>query len=390
MRRRLTSVLVLAVMSGAACAQDGPRATHTLVDPARGYADVAVLRLEGGDLVHAGIAGRERRVPIEALAALTPLDRVRASVSPDRERGVVAIELVDGTSSPGVLVTGDDPDAIVADLPGLGARSIALERLAVVRFAEGHDAAVALRSVSSERAGEDRVLLTNGDVLGGFVLTIDGEGVQIETDGRVQSLGVDLVSGVVLANPAEPAVYPLVGLRDGRVLALTAAEGTLSIAPERVRATDLAWIASSASRVTAIAGLAGEVTQPGPRRRWVPGARVRSPETSPGGLGEIVLRGPQTWSVPLPAWSAGGQSGGRVGLRLSVPASDWSDLRVRVRTGGDVLADLTLSGRGERSRDLLVDVPPGARSIEFEVGEGRYGPVRDELRIALGFLAPAE
>ncbi|MEM7628923.1 MAG: hypothetical protein AAF356_05820 [Planctomycetota bacterium] len=384
--------LLLAGATALSGAQDAPRATHTLLDAQRGYLDITLRSIDDGALVHSGVGGRDRRVDLSDVLALVPAhaqagDAPSAPLAPDIENGTVVFELTDGSRAAGVLLAPGD-DTVLARVAGLGERGLPIGSLALVRVDQAGDAKLTQLRSSTE-AGEnsdDRVLLRNGDVVEGFVLALGAGGVEIDTDGRVRTIALELVAGIAFANPATSSAVPLAGLADGRVVAI-GVDAPLAVPAGSIEPGELVWLAAPGERVTALATLAAlepRPPEPGLRRRWVPETAIASPRDTPGGLGEIVLNGPQRWTLDLPTSGVPR----RLGLRVGVPDSPWSDLRLTLRTAETVLADLSLSGAGERARDLLLDLPPGARTLTFEIGEGRFGPVRDELRIRLGHLAP--
>ncbi len=93
--------------------------------------------------------------------------------------------------------------------------------------------------VRAEAAGDDRVLLTNRDILAGIVLEIDSEGVVLETPDGQARLSHDRVAAVAIVGgdaPAADGVRARLDIVDGSRLMLT----SMNWAGEGIKATALA------------------------------------------------------------------------------------------------------------------------------------------------------
>ena len=135
-----------------------------------------LLSLPDGVVVRE-VGGAKRHVPARDLV------RISTTVRPwGRTRNDVTLRMVDGDTLSGRIVQGDD-ESVVLDTQGLGRVHVpldVLERLDTARaFQLAYRESVAWLD-RSRRNDTDRILLTNGDVVEGFLTAIGVEGVSIE------------------------------------------------------------------------------------------------------------------------------------------------------------------------------------------------------------------
>jgi len=241
---------VVSIAAGAACAQNSWR----LIGRDLGEERVELTRLEGGVVSFVDASGRARERALSDLVAavheLPPPERTPRELpwitrqlqrfTPGRDgdgtEGVSAfvgrLELVDGQVWVGTLLSADGQSLswFVEDSVVM---SVALDR---VRAASVHG------SIDGARVGwdgiDDRVVLGNGDVLDGFVDEI-GERVRVETEGRVVTLPMDRVAGVLLANPTVAPVGMVLRTTGGSVFAVSEIEISLTGKVRAVAARDV-------------------------------------------------------------------------------------------------------------------------------------------------------
>ncbi|MDQ7012716.1 MAG: hypothetical protein Q9O74_02330 [Planctomycetota bacterium] len=390
---------VVSIAAGAACAQN----SWQLIGRDLGEERVELTRLEDGVVSFVDASGRARERALSDLVAavheLPPPERTPRELpwitrqlqrfTPDRDGSgdgddpdglpgfVGRLELVDGQVWVGTLLSADGQSLswFVEDSVVI---SVALDR---VRSASIHG------SIDGARVGwdgiDDRVVLGNGDVLDGFVDEI-GERVRMETGGRVVSLPMDRVAGVLLANPpiaAEGMVLRTVG---GSVLAVDAIEISLTGRVRAVAARDGGTVEmvfggeEALSLVVAPDGVGAlgliepaEVVGPGGMSGGDGLAMVVDEAL---GFDGFVLRGPVVvrWALPRPAR--------RFAVRATLPPAMWA--------WGDCEVVVLMGDGTEAARERLwadrpsveINVPLGGMAgMSIAIESGSSGPVQDRV-----------
>ncbi len=249
------------------------------------------------------------------------------------------------------------------------------------------------------RGGQDLVVLDNGDVIRGMVLSI-GDVVEIEGDSGTVRVDRESVRRVGLVNP-ESALPPVrVWFSSGSVLGarVFGGGGGSSWSLEAVRPTvedgaleDLGRVTISdggavlvgvefaPGRLVAFSSLEVGGYEPEGGRRWTLGP-MGYPGGSRLGLEDVVFSGPMAAEFVLPAGAV------RVSgvFRPGDQAGAWLDCRVRVEQGGEILWE----GRIQRStggEEFVVDVD-GGQALTVRVMAGAYGPVDDRVVLGLGWV----
>ena len=129
----------------------------------------------GGAVLRRG--SDEQRIATQDLVRITALELVR----PSQPRGMT-LTLTGGDRLRGRLVDAHD-DTLVLETEDLGRLTLRLEAVRKIDSAEAASPAYqgSVAWLDRQRfAGDDRVLLTNGDLLEGFVTAVDKDGVSIE------------------------------------------------------------------------------------------------------------------------------------------------------------------------------------------------------------------
>ncbi len=123
-----------------------------------------------------------------------------------RTPGSVRLELAGGDLLFGRVV-GSEADLLDFDSPSLGPIRVPLDRIVAWKTPAADDPRLrsAVEALTDrERDDVDALLLTNGDVLRGFVATIDRDGFVIETDAGRSRVGHAAVAAVAMV-PVDPA-----------------------------------------------------------------------------------------------------------------------------------------------------------------------------------------
>jgi hypothetical protein len=358
---------------------------------------VEITQLEAGTLLFVDEAGRSGKAAVADLLALInarpPAERPArelpwitrqlevfgeptATAAPDAAPFVGELELADGQRWVGTLVSSraESLSWLVEDSLVLDASLDSL-RAAAINAPIGDARA-------SWGAVDDRLILTNGDIVDGFVASI-GPTVRIETPAGDTETPIDRVAGLLLANPATDPTGAIVHTQRGSIIAVTSlaitatghcsAEvngeslvGGLGIRTSELRAVDLA-----PGDYIGLASLPPHaVTAPGGTSPTAP-RTVTDPTL---GVDSLELQGPVRvdWVLPRPA--------ARFAATAALPPAMWAwgDCEVVVRTA---------DGREVQRERLSADHPEAALRVplggqtgfSIEIEQGRAGAVQDRI-----------
>lgn len=360
-------------------------------------------------------SGIERRIGVERVIAViasdpsadpglgvggyTPASRRRPPTSEQIEamlagRSSGLLVTTDGQRFPGTLrpraASGHDggQDVLRWVHPLRGEFECSLDRAAGVWFSLATQGEVVIGAAPSQ----DELRLANGDTLRGLVASLDGSSASVEVDRAVQTVPIEMVSGVILANPRVPITGACVWLGDGTVVNVSAvsagrAQDALSITPVlgamawEVGIGDVrAWtpaaerlVPLSLIRPSGVRALGGRVhTDP-------PGVVPNDDDLTLAGAAvleasDLVLPGPMEVVYEMPT--------GASRLAFSAALEDengaWGD------------AELVVMSEGvERSRARLTESEPvsavnaivGAGPLTLRLEAGKYGPVKCRVRL---------
>ena len=352
----------------------------------------------GGGGVWSSSAGRGE-APMRALRARGRMGRTGELVLVDGQRvpGEPAGWGGGGEGTDEGAGAGGEGGGLVWESARFGAGTAALERVSRVVMPGWRGVPLGL---AGEQA-EDVVVLANGDRLRGFVETINGSAVRIDTGvgaaggGGVVEVEAGLVAAVALANPSEALTGTVVWLADGTVVrarSATSADGsTVRVEPAgpfgeaaTVGAELVRGIGFGVERAWALVGLereaerGGELGEGWPTGAYVregpePGALVLGLEGSVLGASDVVLGGPGRVVWRLPAGAV------RVAATVLMESAEapWGDCEVTVRVDGTAVWSRRV--RAGEAHGVDVALPPGAREVEWIVEPGAHGPVRDRV-----------
>ncbi|MFN5943976.1 MAG: hypothetical protein ACK5ZG_06505 [Phycisphaerae bacterium] len=363
--------------------------------------DLSRVRVSLRSLTSTELAGRDSkgasvRLAMDDVLAILPVDEgftttveqlggLRAA----RERTDMGwAVLTDDQTLPGSLDGAPNDDVLSWRTQRWGPIRFSLEDLKLLRFVDAEQTTV-LRDVR-----EDTVLLTNGDLLRGFVSITAGPGLTVETQpGKSSAVPLDRVAGVTFANPAKERVGPWLWLMDGTAvrvdafnlndsreasMRLASAEGevTFSLPVEQV----LAFVPAH-ERLVGLASLQSPSYEPWPTRRWTVAPIIAPADQSPLGASRIELPGPMTatWSLPVSAT--------RFATTVALPESCrvWGDCTVIVAADGKELARVRLTPESPESQ-ISAALPTGAARLSVTLDPGERGGVEDRVVLSRAMI----
>jgi hypothetical protein len=235
-----------------------------------------------------------------------------------------------------------------------------------------------------EDTSSDRVTLSNGDVVRGFVQNLKPSNLSIQSDNSEITLTWDRVARLDLANPTKIVPATWLRLTDGSRLAaanVSYSAGKLTALVLGNRPLEL-----PAGQVYAI-----DFAQ---NHRLVPIAALKSK----------ILSGGEVFGVPFPPilLSDTAQLHAPLALRLDLPAHttrfaaeaaldpqslDWADLTLIITDGEKTLFKQRLSAEAPTA---AINIPLAGDTLVIQLDDGVNGPVRDRLRLrAASFLVGA-
>ena len=213
---------------------EGIHATVKTISPDAVHGQVVAFSLADGMVLH-GATGDAVRIPTVDLVRITSTTTARAASSHDAVLGLVGGDVLRGRVH-------DGPEEVVAvETTDLGLLSVPLD--AVSRLDTPQAAAPAYREYvewfeRKPRGDEDQVLLTNGDVLRGFITSIGAAGVSLEGELGETLVPYRLVVTARLA-PRPPAAlekpYAVLTVRSSGKFAVTDLKWSGTVVEARMR-----------------------------------------------------------------------------------------------------------------------------------------------------------
>ncbi len=371
-------------------------AQHVVVKDDLSRVRVSLRSLSTSELTGRDAKGASVRLPLRSVVAILPADQgFTATVEQlgtqrlTRERSDLGwAVLTDDQTLPGSLEGASGDESLAWRTQRWGSLRFSLEDVRLLRFVDA-DQASALRG-----ARDDTVLLTNGDLLRGFVTITDGPGMTVETQpNKTSAVPLDRVAAAAFANPAQSRAGAWLWLMDGTAvrvdtfnvgetrdasMRLTSAEGevTFSMPVEQVLA-----FAPAHERVVGLASLNSPSYEPWPTRRWTVAPIVGQADQSPLGASRIELPGPMiaTWSLPPNAT--------RFATDVELPESCrvWGDCTLIVSVDGKEISRVRLTPQ-EPSGYLNAQLPAGASRLSLTLDPGDRGSVEDRIVLSRAML----
>lgn len=287
------------------------------------------------------------------------------------------IELIDGQRIAGTWQGADaSGEVMLFKHAMLGDLKIKLDR---VRSLSPTGVAVDGRTPTS-----DELLLVNGDVIKGFVVTLTTKEAEIQPDGSNDSikLPIERIAAVRLANPTVAATKRehIIWMRDGSRIRCS----KLSIESDRLALTsslsgvdkqiDLKHVsrielASLAGRLVDLADLPYKIAA---------GGSVFGLPTQPRKVGDqIHLHAPIKVQFELPPRTRRFAAIAELDLGKDTDAR-WADFLVNIRIDGNLAARVRIESKSPR---LPINVKADGKTLEIELDPAANGPVLDRLRL---------
>ena len=371
-----TSILrVLEIEGGAVTGEDG---LGVRVRYERGEL-VALVRVSASTDVSKGVGVRD--AGRDTLASLERL-RVRASsltagflTTTDGRRYTGRLGVRSGSASGDAI-----PEDVVIWMEQEMDYEFPLEEVASVVL---NGAPASVRLALPKDVASDTLLLTNGDVLEGFLASIADEVVLERDDGGETRLEAERINAVVLANPAKERPSVMAWLDDGSLLGgdrLTTKDGrSVSDMPdaptqmwiplERVRAVTL-----RGDRITPLSALSVASGRVELSAHPDDALLERTPAL---GARDVLLEGGSETVFTLPA----GTQRFAATPMLERGSSSWADCVVVVLVDGVEAVRVPLRG-GASIESVNIALPPESLEMTVRVEEGRFGTIHDRVRLS--------
>lgn len=389
------TVLALLLTSTSSVAQDAAPRRMVILDRNLQRVPGGLDRLTSSTVQYTDASGRSRSIERSRVLAIYSARGHSASlptaVAAGEGGGGIpgVLRLTDGQVIPGFLVTPEEPgEAVAWKSRRIGQFSIPLERASTISFAEtAHATAVPQR---------DTAILGNNDRLEGFVEGI-GKHLTIEVEGKKNSLPIERVTSISLANPLVPGSMPLVFLSDGSALTasdLASSPPSAKGAPSATATAQWALASESGIGVVDLEGIDAIVFEPRAivplgsieidkatgldGRRWTPTPQISPSDTAPIGLSSIAISGPAQvdWKLPTGTTKFGASA------QLPPDAQAWGNANVQVFAAGPSgtfkevgKADLSAD---KPSVDIVADISD-ARTLRIQVQGKSYSDVQARI-----------
>lgn len=336
---------------------------------------IAVLPVDLDSAIEEGFGA----LPMGGVPSRTLRSDVRGALL-SAELGV--LELVDGQRLVGSLDRehSSDDETVRWLLVGGGKAVVPLDR--VLRVVD--DAARArLVPVPTEATDEDVVVLLNGDILRGYVLSVSPV-VSIEVASGVVDVRSDRLAGLVLANPVEPASGTVVVLNTGSVIhaASISTDGVTTQLTSfdgwsfEMLVSEVRGLLPMAGTALPLAVVEPSVVEPLGERLYVEGIGYERHASDTVliagatlGLSDVVLDGPMRVRYDVP-----GDARVFVATLGGLDGATWGDGSFAVLVDGVEWLELPVEALESR-RAVRVDVA-GASELILEVRPGALGGVR--------------
>lgn len=361
-----------------------------LVDETLTAQRVRVTGLREGRLSYFDADRRLRTEAIGQFVQLRGIGETAGDVSPTgalpTPKGAGLI-LIDGQRLAGEWVGAvADGGAIVWAHPLLGKVSISLDRLRGWHGETEGDEAPA-RAWLNESPTTDRLVLSNGDALEGFVTAVTETGVEIQQDDGAAPIALprDRIAAVVLANPVPTAGTEgqRLVMRDGSVI-----DGrSVAIRSETVRfeptlgEAGVVEVPLSAVRRIDFTGGGRRLAALGDLARQVSGGEVFGVAMRPRveADGALWLHAPVAVTFELPE--------GARRLAAEAALAGGADAPSELHAWADFELTVTVDGESQRYRlhgdqpRVRLNAALSGSSLRLELTAGANGPVLDRLRL---------
>jgi len=386
MRKSISSVLALLFGTLAVAASSltarGQVDEFLLIDQNLTSRQVRVTEINGHALSYVDRAGTAYTAATGDCIALIRRE------GDSRARESRRLLLSDGQRLPGTVASGASPggDCLAWVHPWLGRIDVPLDDIRAVVLQPGRPA--------PQPAGEDVILLANGDRLEG-IITGAGDAITIEIGAgqaaRTITVPLDRIAAAAMITPPKPAAGRRVFFRDGTVLGmrrfdvgadgyvrLTSALTPAGAQPVQVVLSEITAVVFDPERVIPLGRLAPTRIESSAPRYVLPRPRTVG-EDAPLGPAEIEYRGPLVVRYGLPAGCR------RFAAEAILPRSAraWGNFELIVRIGDEEVYRRRLNA--EHPTDTI-NVPIAGRELIIELTQGANGPIQDRLILRRALL----
>lgn len=281
------------------------------------------------------------------------------------------LQTTSGERLPGYIVANkSSADLLVWESSVLGPLEFPLDQIDQLNFS-------AVSTAIAPDQTSDVLTLVNGDRIEGFITSITSA---ISIEGRADSIPLERIASIDLANPAVPQANTLVWCRDGSIFTtnklqlndkgeVTAIRGTTEA---RLRPSHLRSINFHPDKLLPLSSLPTPEWSSPDSRRWTP---EPSTTDSSAGLGSLPLRlpgpGTATWTLPPnPTRFA-------AVLELPIDCRAWGNPTVTISINSGTERTILWTGTLDRAtptvaineaiasdaqdQSLVIDIQPGAR-----------------------------
>lgn len=378
---RVIVVVLVGMMLGAPAFALTPA---TLVRPELDDQAISITSLRQGVL---GYFDQQRRLQREQVNQFVQLRDIGGQ-QPRITENAQVIELVDGQRLVGKWVNASAAgEAVIWQHPIIGDVSLQLEQIARITLAGSFEPG------RWDMLSEDRVVLTNGDTMTGFIESVASESLTLTPDGSAEAIALPLgrIGSVALANPAQQptAGHQLVTLSDGSRLIVA----SVQIVGDRVE-LDAPLSSSDSPVVLPLDQLAQiDFTASGYRLveltqypMQVSGGEVFGLTLEPRVQGEdILMHAPVKVTFELPTTAQRFAGDAQLDTRDDAPPQmlDWADFELLVHHGEPSPHRLRLRGDQPSGR---INLPITDATLVLELEPGVNGPILDRLRLRGGVI----
>lgn len=321
-----------------------------------------------------------RHIETREVIPIMPSQRLAMLTLTDGQQFVGRMQIPTTTEDQSTQVT--DASVIQWYSPILGALSISLDRVKSL-ILEPTDTATTL-------ATDDRVQLTNGDQLQGFVLGLTPNALELELGEQktVAKLPLDQVSAIRLANPVVVPKKPRhrLYLVDGTVLLCN----DVLLSRQQAIVMDTDWQKRTRlpmREITRIdlASTHQQILSLSSRPHTLVGGAQAFGVDFPPTINDqtIAMQAPTSLRFELPAHTTRFAADAMIHWQHNAPprARKWTDFTLYVRVDDKQLIELPFNAKTPEHR-INLPIIPGSKQLSLQITPGLNGPVMDRLKLS--------
>tara|TARA_Y100001933_G_scaffold195203_1_gene195475 strand:+ start:74507 stop:75613 length:1107 start_codon:yes stop_codon:yes gene_type:complete len=302
-------------------------------------------------------------------------------------RRLAILVLTDGQQLIGrIKEPGESDEAVDASVinwysPILGNLAVSLDRIHLMQLAVAQFA---------DQATDDRVQLSNGDMLNGFLLGVTASEIELELgqSQTVTRLPLEQVTAIRLANPLVLPAKPRhrLYLVNGTVLLCD----DVLLGRESVTLMDTDWkkITRLPMREIARIDLASkhqQIISLGRQPYTLLGGAQAFGVDFPPSISDqaITMQAPTTLQFTLPKGVTRFAADALINWTQHDPprARKWTDFTLYLRVDDKPVAELSFNAKSPQHR-INLPITPGSKQLSIQITPGLNGPVMDRLRLS--------